>query len=133
LIVDDSPDLVQLITRFAAGQGFSIQSASAVPEALAIAKASRPDVILLDVMIPDRDGWDALQALKHDPETRQIPVVVCTVLGESKLALALGAGDFIRKPLTRPSVLAVLRRSLGASPPPAAGRRASSGAAAEGR
>ena len=60
--------------------------------------------------IPERDGWDALQALKNDPDTRDLPVLVCTILREEQLALALGADGFIRKPLALPALLEALDR-----------------------
>ena len=69
-------------------------------------------LVLLDVMMPGSDGWEILGALKSHPVTSHIPVVVCTVLPERDLALALGAADFLAKPVLRPDLLAVLQRVL---------------------
>ena len=110
LVIDDSADLVQLVARFLADQDYTVLSAGTVQEGLGLARNDPPDVVLLDIMIPEQDGWDALQALKHDPVTQDVPVIVCTVLAEAELALALGAAEFIRKPLTRPALLAALDR-----------------------
>lgn len=110
LVIDDNPDMVQLISRFVSGQGYTVFGASSVDEGIALAQRQRPSVIVLDVMMPGRDGWDALQALKNHPATDRVPVLVCTILAESELALALGAQGFLRKPITRPRLLESLRR-----------------------
>jgi CheY-like chemotaxis protein len=112
LVIDDNPDLIQLIARYLIDQDYAVLGAGSVEEGCATARSTRPDVILLDVMMPHRDGWDALQLLRHHPVTSQIPIVVCTVLAEDQLAHALGATAFIRKPLTRPALLRALERCL---------------------
>ena len=120
LIVEDNPDAVRLISRLIADQGYTILSAGTVREGLELARRSRPTAVILDIMIPGQDGWDGLQSLKHDPSTQGIPVLVCSVLGESQLALALGAAGFLRKPLTRPALLDALAALLDPQPPPEA-------------
>lgn len=70
----------------------------------------KPDAIILDVMLPSADGYEALQTLRSDPITASIPVVVCTVLKQRDLALALGATDFLAKPATQGALLAALAR-----------------------
>jgi CheY-like chemotaxis protein len=110
LVIDDNVDIVQMIRRFLVDHACDVHSAASVDEGLAAARSRRPDLILLDIMIPERDGWDGLQALKHDPDTEHIPVLVCTVLRESQLAAALGADGFVRKPLTLPALLEALER-----------------------
>lgn len=117
LVIDDNPDVVQLVSRLIADQSYTVLGAGSVREGLDLARSAKPDVILLDIMIPEQDGWDALQALKHDPATQGLPVLVCTVLGESELALALGAAAYIRKPLTRSGLLEALARWAAPSPP----------------
>lgn len=105
LVIDDNPDMVRMITRFVTDHGYNVLRAGSVDEGVHIAQTWRPDVIVLDIMLPESDGWDALQLLKHHPSTQDIPVLVCSVLAESELALALGAAGFLRKPLTRPDLL----------------------------
>jgi CheY-like chemotaxis protein len=117
LVVDDNPDMVQLLTRYLAGQAIAIVAAETVEDGISLAARTRPDLIILDVMLPKRDGWDALQALRHHPTTQAVPIIVCTVLDEAELALALGASAFIRKPLTRPALLLAIQQW---SPLPAA-------------
>ena len=118
LIIDDNPDIAQLVARFLGDKELAVLSARSVRDGLARARDIGPDVILLDVMMPEQDGWDALQALKHNPETRSIPVLVCTVLGESELAMALGADGFIKKPVSRPKLLEALTPWLDPELPP---------------
>jgi len=116
LVIDDNPDLVQLIKRYLIDQDYAVVSAGSVEEGISAAESIHPNVILLDVMMPHRDGWDALQILRHHPTTTILPIVVCTVLAENQLAQALGATAFIRKPLTRPALLQVLAQVLPGRP-----------------
>ena len=80
-----------------------------------------------------KDGWDALQSLRHHPGTQETPIVVCTVLAESQLAYALGATAFLRKPLTRAALLETLGRLAVSRPGPAVGRREPAGGSAAAR
>lgn len=113
LVIDDNPDMIQMITRCVSGQGYVVTGASTMDEGIALAKQQHPNVIILDIMMPGRDGWDALQALKNHPATQDVPVLVCTILAESELALALGAQGFLRKPITRPRLLESLQSCTG--------------------
>ena len=79
-------------------------------EALAQARAHRPQAITLDVLMPRMDGWAVLVALKADPELRDIPVVVVTILKDRGMAFSLGAADFMTKPVDRAGLTAMLRR-----------------------
>jgi CheY-like chemotaxis protein len=124
LVVDDSPELLQLVTRFLADQPYAVLTAGSVEEGFAAAQQAAPDVILLDVMMAHKDGWDALQLLRHHPATADIPVVVCTVLGEEQFARSLGAAGFLRKPLTRPKLLEALAQAASRAPRRPAGRPA---------
>lgn len=110
LVIDDNPDMVQLIARFVSGQGYVVVEAGSVDEGIALARQRHPSTIVLDIMMPGRDGWDALQALTNHPATQRVPVLVCTILAESELALTLGAQGFLRKPITRSQLLESLRR-----------------------
>ena len=116
LVIDDNADIIQLVTRFVAAGDFAVLSAGSLAEALPLARRARPDAILLDIMMPGQDGWDALQTFRHEPATLDVPILVCTVLAEEELALALGATGFIRKPLTQPALLDALARWAPARP-----------------
>lgn len=110
LIVDDNPGFIQLVSRYLADQPYLVISARSVTDCIELTHDNHPDVILLDVMLPHLDGWEALQLLKHDPGFCGVPIVVCTILGEAKLAYALGASGFIRKPVMRNALLEALSR-----------------------
>lgn len=119
LVIDDNPDFVRLFRRYLGDSPYRIAQAGVSAEALEMARVLQPDLITLDVMMPSQDGWEVLQALKADPQTREIPVLVCSVLHESSLALSLGANGFLAKPVTRQGLLDALERcarrtSLGA-------------------
>ncbi len=105
LVVDDNPDIGQLFKRYLAGGAYCTLTATNSQDALALAVDSIPHVIVLDVMMPGQDGWELLQRLKNHPQTRSIPVIVCSVLHEKPLALSLGANAFLTKPVTQQALL----------------------------
>jgi len=109
LVVDDNPDIAELFRWYLAGGNYQVYQARTPPTALELARTLRPDVITLDVMMPSQDGWQILERLRADPETRAIPVIVCSILPERPLAQALGAADFLVKPVSPDSLLAALR------------------------
>jgi CheY-like chemotaxis protein len=110
LVVDNSPDFVRLVERYLAGYDWGVLGASDVDEAYALARQRRPWAILLDAVMPGRDGWDLLLDLKRDRTTREIPVVLCSVLDEPGLALSLGAADYLHKPVDQSQLVATLAR-----------------------
>jgi CheY-like chemotaxis protein len=114
LVVDDNADLVSLFQRYLGGHAVTVIGATNGEAALRLAREIRPQVITLDVMMPRQDGWDILQTLKRMPETRAIPVVVCSVLHESQLALSMGASGYIAKPVNQAEFLNVLGPWLSA-------------------
>jgi CheY-like chemotaxis protein len=101
LAIDDNVDLGALYRSFCAGTAYELEHLRAGAEALEKAAALKPDLILLDVMLPDVDGWDLLLDLHANPETREIPVIVCSVIPDEQLALDLGARLYLRKPVWR--------------------------------
>ena len=110
LVVDDDTDMVRLFQRYLGDGNFEVLTASSAEEALRLAAEQLPQAITLDVMMPDRDGWEVLQLLKNSPRTQDIPVVVCSVLRERELALSLGASEFVAKPVTQLAFLVALSR-----------------------
>ncbi len=116
LVVDDNPDLVSLFRRYLSGI-FRVIGVSDEVQALEIARQVHPQVITVDLMMPSRDGWSILQALKNDPLTRDIPVIVCSVLKEKELARVLGAAGFLVKPVTQQALLEALRPYAGDAVP----------------
>jgi CheY-like chemotaxis protein len=112
LVVDDNADTRQLCQRYLVGSRYRFAGAQDARKGLALAKELIPDIIVLDVMIPGTDGWALLGQLREDPRTGAIPVVICTILAQRELALALGAAEFVRKPINRAAFLALLDRQL---------------------
>ena len=112
LVVDDNPELVSLFRRYLSGI-FRVIGVSDEVQALKIAREVHPQAITVDLMMPSRDGWSILQALKNDPLTRDIPVIVCSVLKEEDLARVLGAAGFLVKPVTQQALLEALRPYAG--------------------
>ena len=99
LIIDDDPATRDLLARFLEKQGFHVKSAIDGRAGLELARVLRPNVIILDVTMPRMDGWSVLRALKAEPDLADIPVIMCTILGEQNLAYSLGASDYLQKPV----------------------------------
>jgi DNA-binding response OmpR family regulator len=110
LIVEDDMTCVYLWQRYMKRSGFRAISTQEGKEALDMARRERPDLVVLDVMLPDIDGWDVLQALKADPSTCDIPVLICSALREEKRGMASGADGYLQKPILYEDFLAALSR-----------------------
>jgi len=117
LVIEDNSDALRLMERYLAGTRYHFVGVRNPEEALARAAELRPQIILLDVMLPGIDGWELLGRLREHPKTRGIPIIACTILPQEQLALTLGAAAFLRKPVSREALLAALDRQLGPSPP----------------
>jgi len=89
---------------------FSISYAESGSRGMELARMSRPDLITLDIIMPDVDGWSVLQQLKSDPLLSDTPVVVLTLMGDSQMAFALGAAEFITKPVSPVRLSAVIEQ-----------------------
>jgi len=110
LVIDDEASARELMERFLAREGFQVVTAGGGEEGLRLARERRPDAITLDVLMPGVDGWAVLAALKGDPATADIPVVMLTIVDERNLGYALGAADYLTKPIDRDRLLAVLSK-----------------------
>jgi signal transduction histidine kinase/DNA-binding response OmpR family regulator len=110
LVIDDDPTVRDLLQRFLSKEGFRVASAAGGEEGLRLAQALRPDAITLDVLMPGMDGWSVLTALKADPALVDIPVIMLTIVDDKNLGYALGAADYLPKPIDRERLVAVLRR-----------------------
>ncbi|MCQ8239749.1 response regulator [Rhizosaccharibacter radicis] len=99
LVIDDDAATRDLLTRFLEREGFPVRSAADGRSGLAMAKALRPRVVLLDVMMPQMDGWSVLTAMRGDPELSGTPVVMISFVHEEGLAASLGADDYLVKPI----------------------------------
>jgi CheY-like chemotaxis protein len=107
-VVDNNADFVALVTRYLEETDWEVVGANSVEEALRLATLQQPHAVLLDVVIPDRDGWDCLQVLKQTPIIRHVPVIICSVLDEPGIATALGAAAYLLKPISSRQLLKVL-------------------------
>jgi len=110
LVIDDEPAARELMERFLTREGFRVVSAPGGEEGLRLARELRPHAITLDVMMPGLDGWAVLSALKADPALADIPVIMLTMVDDRNLGYALGASDYLTKPVDRERLVAVLRR-----------------------
>jgi CheY-like chemotaxis protein len=108
LVVDDNEDVLALFQRYLACRHYHVVVSRTAADALAQARRLQPFAITLDLMMPDQDGWDILQTLLNQPETRHIPLIVCSVLKQKELALSLGATAFLEKPVSEQALVAVL-------------------------
>jgi CheY-like chemotaxis protein len=108
LAVDDNEHLITLFRRRLAGANWQVRGASGGAQAREAIAAEKPTVILLDVMMPGEDGWDLLMSLKRDPETQDIPIIVCSVLREPEIAMQLGAASYLQKPVTHQALMEAL-------------------------
>jgi CheY-like chemotaxis protein len=110
LVIDDEGPVRDLMQRFLAREGFRVVTASGGEEGLRLARELRPDAITLDVMMPGMDGWAVLTALKADPDVADIPVVMLTIVDDKNLGYALGASDYLTKPIDRERLVTVLKQ-----------------------
>jgi PAS domain S-box-containing protein len=117
LVIDDDPTVHDLLRRSLAREGLRVVAAASGEEGLRLARQERPAAITLDVKMPGLDGWMVLGALKADPQLAQIPVVMLTIVDDRARGYALGATDYLTKPVDRDRLLAVLQ---GHRPGPAA-------------
>lgn len=116
LIVDDETDVTEVISAWLRREGYRVVTASEAAEGLAIARAERPDLVLLDVMMPGITGWEMLERLKALEQTRDIPVVMMTVLAESRFlrkAADQNAAGYIRKPFRPEKVVRTVKALIG--------------------
>jgi signal transduction histidine kinase/CheY-like chemotaxis protein len=110
LVIDDDSAVRDLMSRFLGKEGFRVVAAGGGEDGLRLARELRPDVITLDVLMPGMDGWSVLAALKADAALAEIPVVMLTMLDDRNLGYALGAADYLTKPIDRERLVAVLER-----------------------
>ena len=110
LVVDDDPNALDLLGRTLQEAGMRVVTASSGQEAVNLARTLHPAAITLDVLMPGRDGWDVLRELKADPSTQHIPVIMVTMTDDHGLGYALGATEFLTKPVQRAELVQLLER-----------------------
>jgi PAS domain S-box-containing protein len=110
LVIDDDPTVRDLMARHLGKEGFDIKQAATGDEGLELARKLRPNAITLDVLLPNMDGWSVLSALKADPDLADIPVVVMTIVDDKNRGFALGASDYLTKPVDYKRLANLLRQ-----------------------
>lgn len=112
LVVDDNPLMQQVISRFLVSQGYSVAVARNGEEALDLARAATPRLLLLDMRLPDQDGPELLAALRREPALRACPAIAVSGLGEDdrERTVAAGFDAFLAKPLDLDELLAAVQR-----------------------
>jgi CheY-like chemotaxis protein len=110
LVIDDEAVVRELMQRFLTKEGFRVLTAASGEDGLRLAREQQPDVVTLDVIMPGMDGWAVLSALTTDPQLADIPVIMLTIVDDKKMGYALGASEYLTKPIDRARLSAVLNR-----------------------
>jgi len=116
LIIDDEIHIRRLISQMLELAGYQVLEAASGPEALRLIEETRPDVITCDIFMPGMSGFDVLEALKSEPVTAEIPVIMLTALGQEKdtnRAMELGAADYVTKPFGTTKLAETIEQQLG--------------------
>jgi twitching motility two-component system response regulator PilH len=112
LVVDDSPTDTHVLSEMLQKNGFSVLTASSGEEGIAVAKAQKPDLIVMDVVMPGMSGFEATRSITRDPDTSAIPVIICTTKDQETdkaWGLRQGAKDYVVKPVTEGDLIAKIR------------------------
>ena len=110
LAIDDERQILSLYQRYLSEHGYQIVPLTDPNQALERARQVQPYAITLDVMMPGKNGWQVLEELKNDPETRHIPVIICSILEDQEKGFSLGASDYLAKPFLEEELLNALER-----------------------
>lgn len=116
LVVDDDPEIVAMLNARLSKRGYSVTTAGDGNKAIEIAKRERPDIVLLDVMMPGKSGWEVARALKQDPVTQDIKIVMVSAIGEKTneiTAPIYGADAHVDKPFEFEALERVITKLLG--------------------
>jgi CheY-like chemotaxis protein len=119
LLVEDNPVNLELFQDLIELEGYEVLSANTGHEAIEIAKREVPDIILMDIQLPEMDGWEATKILKKTPETREIPIIALTahaMEGDREKALDLGCDSYISKPINTRTFISDIKKVLSSSP-----------------
>jgi len=115
VVIDDDPSVLDLMSRFLTKEGFDVHTASNGRDGLELAKTTHPVAITTDVMMPGMDGWSVITALKADPDTAHIPIILVTITDSREMGVALGVFDYLAKPVDWNRLRGILDRiDLGA-------------------
>ncbi len=113
LIIDDDPTVSELMKRQLLKEGYKVVIAPNGKEGIRLARDLNPDVITLDILMPEMDGWSVLRTLKADPKVSNIPVIMASILDEKNKGFSLGAADFLSKPVQKEYLMKSIRNLIG--------------------
>jgi len=116
LVVDDEPNIVRSLTFVLDKGGYDVSIAGDGVEAMSMIRESKPNILILDVMMPNKSGYDVCSEIKSDPELRDIHVVMLTAkgqVGDREAALSQGADEYISEPFSPIEILARVKELLG--------------------
>ena len=116
LLIEDEPNIIEAIRFILSRDGWRVDTHSDGKTAFEAVRARNPDLVVLDVMLPNRSGYDILNGLRADPEFKELPVLMLTARGQKKdreLAEKLGASRFMTKPFSNGEVLETIRQLVG--------------------
>lgn len=116
LIVDDEPSIRRFLRHILENEGFLVTEARSGEDAVAIARRERPAVVLLDLVLPDIDGFEVLSRLKQHSTTRAIPVIILSIIEDEERCFRLGASDYLPKPVDRERLVDRVARLIAAGP-----------------
>lgn len=112
LVIDDDASSLELSKRILAKRGYSVLTASSGADGIKLAREQHPDIIVLDVIMPEMDGWQVLEKLRAIPATANIPIIMQSMLSERELGLAMGADDYLTKPVDKSDLPNAIRKLL---------------------
>ena len=115
LIIDDDQNSIDMMSRFLKKQGYAVMSACSGLSGIELAVKHTPDMITLDVIMPEMDGWEVLASLQENEKTKNIPVIMVTLANEPDLGFSLGATDYLTKPIDWNSLSSILKKHQIAS------------------
>ena len=113
LIIDDDPTVSELIKRQLTKDAYNVVIANNGKEGIELARKIKPNLITLDILMPEMDGWSVLRTLKADPEVSKIPVVMASILDEKNKGFSLGAADFVSKPIEKDRLINSIQSLIG--------------------
>ena len=117
MLIEDEPNIIEAISFILSREGLSVETHSDGTTANEKLRGARPDLLILDVMLPGKSGYDILRELRADPATESLPVMMLTARGQARdreLAISLGASRFMTKPFSNSEVLENVRSLVGA-------------------
>ncbi len=111
LCIDDDPDVIEILRKYLVPEGYAVTGALSGDEGIKLARELQPSLITLDIMMPNKDGWEVLRELKQHGETRDIPVIIHSIIDNRPLAISLGALDVMTKPVEPKRLLSIVERT----------------------